>query len=87
MMHILVGAFTVVTISSIFCLFLLLKLIDDFIRLVSPSRLLLIDWNHLLNILNNEWEKRPGLINDQYKIHDLISSFMNNYYMKRKQKS
>lgn len=73
LLHLLVGAFTLATISSVFCIFLFIKFMDDFIQLITPSRLLTFAKYQILN----EWEKKPTVINDQ-----LLASFMN--HLKRK---
>lgn len=64
-----IGTFTLVAISSLFCFFFVITLVDDCIRMVSPRRMITmtknqIDWTGLIDVLSNqltnfaEWEKR-----------------------------
>lgn len=64
-----IGTFTLVAISSLFCLFFLVSLFDDFIQLVSPGRIITftknrIDWTGFIDRISHqltnfaEWEKQ-----------------------------
>jgi hypothetical protein len=64
-----IGTFTLISISSLFCFFFMITLVDDCISMVSPRRMISmtknqIDWTGLVDVLSNqltnfaEWEKR-----------------------------
>jgi hypothetical protein len=42
-----IGSFTLVAISSLFCLFFVVSLLDDFIQIVSPGRLVTFTKNRI----------------------------------------
>ncbi|KAI9358843.1 hypothetical protein BD770DRAFT_443036 [Pilaira anomala] len=64
-----IGTFTLAAISSLFCLFFFVSLLDDFIQIVSPGRLVTfakkqIDWTGFIDGISHqltnfaEWEKQ-----------------------------
>lgn len=68
-MTIAIGSFTLIAISSLFCLFFMVSLLDDVVTVVSPQRLVKftkrhIDWTGMVDRLSHqltyfaEWEKQ-----------------------------
>lgn len=68
-MAVTIGTFTLAAISSLFCLFFFVTLLDDFVQVVSPGRIVnfakkQIDWTGFIDSFSHqltnfaEWEKQ-----------------------------
>ncbi|KAI8331979.1 hypothetical protein EDC96DRAFT_568901 [Choanephora cucurbitarum] len=94
-----VGTLTVISISSLFLLFMLISLVDDLVRVLTPKYLL--DWTTVISHISAqlthfaEWEKNKRAfwysedhpIYHQDKFHELIStvtSYMNAYVERKR---